>query len=246
MRRVWPTLLLIPSVAMGASVCPEGYSALNQNPFVAIAAQCAENQTDLGPFSAGCSGERTICMPEVTCHGLSAIRTSSGVRVPLYMERYTTPAINVALDSGGRCYANLLPGSASGTLNVLFEDNVYHAVALRRCMELDFDATPIPGTPAAYAVSWTAQVKGVGVTGISHCSSTLGDIGTLKSELSISETVGENHYCWCRVLSPSSSTWTFAVSFESGSCNESCVQECANMFASNSTFRRTLMSAMTM
>lgn len=244
MRRAALFLLLFPYCADG-SVCPEGYSELNKNPFVHVAAQCEEHQIDLGPFSASCSGERTICMPEVTCHGLSAIRTSGGVRVPLYMERYTTPAINVAVD-GGQCYANLLPGSLAGTLNVRFAGDVYHAVALRRCMEMDFDAIPEAGSPVAYSVSWTARINDVGITGISHCSSTSGDVGTSKTGLSISETVSDNHHCWCRILSPSSSSWAFAASFASYSCDASCVQECASMFSSNATFRNALLSTMIM
>lgn len=45
----------------------------------------------------------------------------------LWRDRYTAPSLNIELPSGDVCYINLMPGLASGTINVSVRDATYHA-----------------------------------------------------------------------------------------------------------------------
>lgn len=70
-----------------------------------------------------------ICTPQLACSGGgSSLRTSTGVNLPLYGERVTTPSINVGFGGGTTCYVNMLSGAANNTINVKYNDTTYHGV----------------------------------------------------------------------------------------------------------------------
>lgn len=70
-----------------------------------------------------------ICTPQLACSGGgSSLRTSTGVNLPLYGERVTTPSINVGFGGGTTCYVNMLLGAANNTINVKYNDTTYHGV----------------------------------------------------------------------------------------------------------------------
>ncbi len=65
----------------------------------------------------------------LTCTGgVTTLRTGTGVIVPLYAEKLTTPAINIRTTGGEMCYANLSEGSGTGAINVKYNDVTYHTV----------------------------------------------------------------------------------------------------------------------
>lgn len=61
-------------------------------------------------------------------NGTTELRTSTGVSLPIYSTKETTPALNI--DTGaGICYTNLLPGSTSESTLMLYNgETTYHAV----------------------------------------------------------------------------------------------------------------------
>ena len=61
-------------------------------------------------------------------YGATELRTSTGLSVPLYATKETTPALNVGL-GGGVCYINLVPGNTSGSALMLRNgQTLYHTV----------------------------------------------------------------------------------------------------------------------
>jgi len=59
--------------------------------------------------------------------GITTLKTSNGVSIPLFAQRQTTPALNVGY-AGQVCYGNLAPGAAAGALNINVGGQTYHAV----------------------------------------------------------------------------------------------------------------------
>ncbi len=65
----------------------------------------------------------------LTCTGgVTTLRTGTGVIVPLYAEKLTTPAINIRTTGGQMCYANLAEGTGDSAINVKYGDATYHTV----------------------------------------------------------------------------------------------------------------------
>ncbi len=60
--------------------------------------------------------------------GFTKLNTSTGIVVPLYSEKRTTPSINIG-DVNGACHADLAPGRATGAINVMYNGDVYHTVS---------------------------------------------------------------------------------------------------------------------
>ncbi|MCM1294373.1 MAG: hypothetical protein NC311_02325 [Muribaculaceae bacterium] len=57
--------------------------------------------------------------------GIHEIRTSTGITVPLYTERYTTPSIVVKYNDK-ICYAKLVPGTAQNQIHINYDNQTYH------------------------------------------------------------------------------------------------------------------------
>ncbi len=69
---------------------------------------------------------------ENTCNtlcpfGATSLRTDTGVNVPLFSSRNTTPAINVKINNN-ICYADLVPGTSTGAINIEYNGQMYHTV----------------------------------------------------------------------------------------------------------------------
>lgn len=99
-------LLFTPAIAH--AVCPDGYT------------------TYLGTVQDGVARNSSgVCAP-LCEYGASRLATNGGHFFNLFSNKTTIPSINVDLN-GGICYADLVAGGATGTLNVAFGDEIYHA-----------------------------------------------------------------------------------------------------------------------
>lgn len=113
----------IVKTEMGA--CPKDYTVYN------FSANCGDGAPgyicavlcDAGLAYTGVG----TCAPRCGA-GMGAIRTSTGISIPLYAENQTTPSINVSSDGRSVCYGNLLPGTAAGAINVSRDGKSYHIV----------------------------------------------------------------------------------------------------------------------
>lgn len=59
--------------------------------------------------------------------GVSNIRTSTGLTIPLFAEKYTIPALHVKFNEM-ICYANLELGQATNAVSVEYNNQIYHLV----------------------------------------------------------------------------------------------------------------------
>ena len=71
-----------------------------------------------------------ICTPQLPCTSSIAttLRTSTGIIVPLYAEKATTPSLHIRFTNNDLCYGNFIPGSANNAINVCFNNETYHGV----------------------------------------------------------------------------------------------------------------------
>lgn len=228
-----------------ASACPTGYIEISASSYIVISPSCTSAQTDLGPIATDCTTSE--CYPEYTCGAsYSNLKFSNSVSVPVYAGMHTSPSLHV-LFGETECTIPLVIGLKSGTLNLQSNSTTYHVSALHSCLKLNASTTPSVTTPASYTVNWTATSDGTAISGISHCSSSTGSISSTASALTISSTIADNKYCWCRILSPADSWWAYATAYASDTtCYSGCAAACASTFQSNQTFRASLINSMMM
>ncbi len=70
-----------------------------------------------------------ICTPQLLCDsGGVALRTSTGINLPIYRERVTTTTLNFGFENGGVCYMNMIPGAGANTINIKYNNETYHGV----------------------------------------------------------------------------------------------------------------------
>ena len=132
MIKVILLFFILPFVAFAQS-CPTGMVAVEYDNYVAA---------DAGACPAGyvahdvvdvCSDASTgVCwlveqMRALCGAGIDKIKTSTGVVIPLYSNRVTTPSFCVRYNNTV-CYADMVLGSQSGTINIRHNDTVYHLV----------------------------------------------------------------------------------------------------------------------
>lgn len=102
--------------------CPTGYDTL-------WAYQSCTADTTENVCTTLCDGDLVhtgagYCV--ATCgNGFTTLHVGNSLTFPLYGTRTTTPSIVVANESG-QCYVNLVPGRASGAVNVNHNNTIYH------------------------------------------------------------------------------------------------------------------------
>ena len=112
------------AVALDGDTCPDGFFTV---PWESWCGEGMVNIADVPNCDDDTSGEYClIASDKVACEsGVSNIKTSAGVIVPLYAEKYTEPALAVRYN-GLVCYANLADGQSAGAINVKYNGAVYH------------------------------------------------------------------------------------------------------------------------
>lgn len=90
-------------------------------------AMCPDGYTQyLGPVQSGVARNSSgVCLP-LCDNGARRLVTSNGYKFNLFAEKTTFPSLHIKLGDG-ICYADLLPGRETGTVNVSVKDAIYHA-----------------------------------------------------------------------------------------------------------------------
>ena len=114
----------VAATALDGDTCPDGFFTV---PWESWCGEGMVNIADVPNCDDDTSGEYClIASDKVACEsGISNIKTSAGVIVPLYAEKYTEPALAVRYN-GLVCYANLAAGQSVGAINVRYNGAVYH------------------------------------------------------------------------------------------------------------------------
>ena len=68
------------------------------------------------------------CANLCAASGVNYLRSDTGVTVPVYASKITTPSLNIKATGARACYVNLLPESSTGAINVKYNDAFYHTV----------------------------------------------------------------------------------------------------------------------
>lgn len=127
----WLCVILLTVYVCGAKAasCPAGYVMID-NPYVTISDTCPSGTISVG-VAAACDGNSVCWVMEklrsLCGAGISRLRVSSGVSVPLYSDKVTTPSLNIRYN-GKMCYADLEQGRASNAVNVKHNGLIYHTV----------------------------------------------------------------------------------------------------------------------
>ncbi len=93
-----------------------------------------ENSTEIGNNCTWrCADDYKINEDGTACDklctlGFTKLNTSTGISVPLFADKRTTPSINIG-DVNGACHADLAPGRATGAINIMYNGAVYHTVS---------------------------------------------------------------------------------------------------------------------
>lgn len=117
---------------VNAASCPAGY-VLVDVPDVSVADTCPSGTVAVGNAeSCTDSDSASVCwivekILELCGAGISVLKTSNGVSVPLYAEKYTSPALHIRYN-GQVCYANLTQGKSENAINIRYGGVVYHVV----------------------------------------------------------------------------------------------------------------------
>lgn len=249
MKKLWLLFLSILTLDVFAASCPTGYISYNRSLQFQLATSCPSGTTDVGAVPASCSASPTTCMPDYVCEsGVSELKTGTGVSVSLYSQKVVAPSLHVSV--GGKvCYTPLVSGSASGSINIKYNNTNYHASPLKICRKnLDAANVPSASAPGDNSVNWSVAVGDRTLKGISYCASqgTLSASALNVTSKSITNTsansdLSANLRCWCRVYSPFPSDWIYVNWFSTygaTGCNKSCAQACVNAFAQTGTATR--------
>ena len=131
------------------------------------------------------------------------------------------------------------------------------AYAVQKCVALDSSTTctsstrPTKGT-ADWSLSCTTSGTTVAISGIGMCSNTEGTISSPTSTLTITAIsyatepgtcyVGDATYCYCKMLSPAVSYWTYSgIGYSTESdCLYNCAYDCATYITRESALRTAL------
>ncbi len=141
--------------ALGYNQCAVGYRAVGNNgsvskfkytdcvsctnlpanaEYIGYGTPVADDETEVGDNCLWkCDDGYMISSDGAECAklcglGYTKLNTSTGIVVPLYADKRTTPSINIG-DVNAACHADLAPGRASGEINVMYNGTVYHTIS---------------------------------------------------------------------------------------------------------------------
>lgn len=113
--------------ALEGDICPDGFFTVPWESW------CGEGMVNVSD-AVSCDSDLTdamyclMPMDEVLCEtGVSNLKTSTGLSFSLYAEKYTEPSLAVQYN-GQICWAKLEAGQASNSINVNYQDTIYHVV----------------------------------------------------------------------------------------------------------------------
>lgn len=105
--------------------CPDGFYTV---PYDVSCGDGLVDTADIPYCNVDTNGDFCLILLAQPCTaGITTIRTGTGVSIPLWAEKSTSPSLCVKYNDTV-CYGNLEPGQATGSININYEDQVYHLV----------------------------------------------------------------------------------------------------------------------
>ena len=113
------------------------------------------------------------------------------------------------------------------------------AVAVYKCVALDFDASALEGGYFTAAL-WYATFPNYTINGVSRCASNTGTQGDTLTSISTS---GTAKYCWCKTTNPLGSKWAYLFeAYDAEECADYCHSECGTRMTDSDDYRRAILS----
>ena len=115
------------ATALPDDVCPDGFYTV---PYDISCGVGLVEVSDIPQCDTDTSGEFCLIGGDVAAPcaaGVTTLRTGTGLIIPLWADKNTTPALHVRYN-GTVCYINLEPGNAANAINVEYGGVVYHTV----------------------------------------------------------------------------------------------------------------------
>ncbi len=113
------------ATALPGEVCPDGFYTV---PYDISCGVGFVETTDIPDCNSDTTGSYCLIKNVVPCtSGITVLRTSSGVSVPLWGEKQTSPAIHVQYNNV-TCYGNLESGQSANAINLKYNGAIYHTV----------------------------------------------------------------------------------------------------------------------
>ncbi len=117
------------------TLCEAGYYCTNGNrnictnaPNNAIYVQSGISDNSCPWECASGYGKTILDACEKLCDaGIRYLKSSSGVNIPLFPIKHTSPTMAVG-KGGAVCYADLIEGQMGGTINIQYNDKIYHTL----------------------------------------------------------------------------------------------------------------------
>lgn len=125
-------VFLLPFVAFAQS-CPTGMTAVEYYNYVAAdagvcpAGYVAHDVVDVCSDASNAECWLIEQMRALCGAGVTQLKTSVGVSVPIYSDRATTPSLCISYNNT-TCYVDLESGGAADSINVKYNGAVYHTV----------------------------------------------------------------------------------------------------------------------
>ena len=118
----------IHASALPNDVCPDGFYTV---PYDVSCGVGLVEVSDIPQCDTDTSGEFCLIggapLAAPCAAGVTTLRTGTGLTIPLWADKNTTPALHVRYN-GTVCYINLEPGNAPNSINVEYGGVVYHTV----------------------------------------------------------------------------------------------------------------------
>ena len=124
MKKIVFIFIAFPSYV---AACPSGFVAVEYDHVIpATAGACPMGYVAYDELDVCCGASGACWLVRMGCaSGVSTIKTSTGLSVPLYAEKSTNPSIHVKYN-GMTCYADLAQGNAINAINIQYNGIVYH------------------------------------------------------------------------------------------------------------------------
>lgn len=116
-----------PVMALSGDVCPDGFYTV---PYEISCGEGLVDVTGVPHCNKNTSGEFCFIgdMPVTPCAaGITVLRTGTGVSIPLWSDKNTTPALAVRYNNM-TCWGNLQSGQVTNGINIKYNNQVYHLV----------------------------------------------------------------------------------------------------------------------
>lgn len=116
---------MIRSSALTNETCPSGFYTM---PYDESCGPGLVETENIAICDNDTSGRFCLIQNQIPCQsGISTLQTTSGINIPLWADKYTEHSLAILYNTT-TCHISLAPGTGTNTINILYQDQTYHAI----------------------------------------------------------------------------------------------------------------------